>query len=581
MRKLLILLSLLIFAGMSAGEPIVARVAAESADDLQELRRLGAAILNAELYGTVDIIIDDADIARFEEAGYTLRDIVPLSATGLCDIDPEYHTYEELTDTLQALEAQYPTLCEVDSIGHAQQFPRTIWCVKISDNVTQVEDELAVLYIGVHHACEVLGMETLIHMMSTLLGRYGIDPEITRWVDDYEIYFVPLMNPDGHYAVTESINEFWRKNARDTNNNGIYYQFQGGTWWTDVTEGIDLNRNYNWFWDMGGSGDPRSYYYRGDSPFSESENQAIRNLARERHFACGISFHSYGEVIIYPWDYNGEPCPDQEVYDVFALELAMRFIKDSGGFYTPLIYEAHSGQCRNWFYGVTGSLLFCLELMPYPIFIPPGSQLVERTERYYNGSKYLLERLSGTGITGHVYDAVTGEPVEARVEISGTISEQVMSRWNEPVYGRYIRLLNPGTYTVVSGAQGYQVQRMENIYVSDTLEVVDIYLQPAVVESEYFTGTKTLPTGTLSVKCSPNPFNAETVISINLPDAGNIEAVVFDLMGREIARIYDGYLPGGEFNFTWKGSPDTSSGIYFIAVRCGGKTVETKVLMLK
>ncbi|MBL7190881.1 T9SS type A sorting domain-containing protein [bacterium] len=581
MRLLFTSLLVLFTIQLSSAELITARVKIQSPQEIENLRNLGAVILSDETPGLVDIIIDDDNTGIFLEAGYRLTDIRPISETGLDEIDPEYHTYEELTDTLLSLEAEYPAICKVDSIGHAQQFPRTIWCVKISDNVESEEDELAVLFIGAHHACEVMGMETLIHMISSFLLEYGSDPVITRWIDDYEIFFIPLLNPDGHYAVTQSINEFWRKNARDLNNNGIYYQFQGGTWWTDVTEGIDLNRNYDWYWEIGGSGDPRSYYYRGDSPFSESETQAVRDLGLEQHFVSGISFHSYGEVVIYPWNFNGQPSPDQDIYDVFALQLSMRFIRDDGGFYFPIVYDAQSGQCRNWFYGVNGGLFFCVELMPYPIFIPPGYELVERTQRYYNGTIFIIERLAGSGITGHIYDAVTGEPIYARVEIAGRISEQVNPRRNDPAAGRFTRLLNPGTYTVLAGARGYQTQRIENIAVYDTLTVVDIYLQPETITSDFSLQSVTVPNNKLMISCSPNPFNNETAVKITLPESGALTISVFNLMGQEVCRLFDGFHNAGTAEFVWNDTGGLPSGIYYIYCSSNGKSVGQKVLLLK
>ena len=579
MKWLLVILSIVIFSSILSAEPVIVRIPVDSQEDIELIREFGASVLNDELPGIVDVIIEEKNLIWLQQNAIDFFDMVPLSATGLLDLDPEYHTYEEFSEELQNYALNYPTLCKLDSIGHAQQFPRTIWCMKVSDNVEIEEDEIAVLYIGIHHACEVMGGETLLYMIGHFLENYGIDPQITAWIDNYEIFFVPLMNPDGHFAVIDGISEFWRKNARDLNNNGVYYQFQGGTWWTDVTEGIDLNRNYDWFWEIGGSGNLRSYYYRGDSPFSESETQAIRNLGMAQHFVCGISFHSYGEVIIYPWDYNGQPSPDQDVYDTFADELASRFIRDNGGGYSASIYGAESGQCRNWFYGVTGSLFFCVELMPYPLFTPPGSQLAERTQRYYNGSIYLLERVEGSGITGHVTDAVTGEPVYARVEIQDRISDQVNIRTNEPGYGRFTRLLNPGTYTVFAGSRGYQTARVENVVVNDTLTVVDIQLVPVAVNSDppqYIAGVPE----TIEMTCSPNPFNSEVRIQINVPAEFDIELAIFDILGREAATLADGSLNSGDHTFTWN-AEQAVSGIYFVRMKAGSYCKTEKLLLIK
>ena len=95
-----------------------------------------------------------------------------------------------------------------------------IWAVKISDNVHVEEDEPAVLYNGVHHAEEVLGLEICMSMINELLSQYGSDGQKTWWVDNIEIWFVPLLNPEGHKVVTDGLDITYRKNKRDNNMGG-------------------------------------------------------------------------------------------------------------------------------------------------------------------------------------------------------------------------------------------------------------------------------------------------------------------------------------------------------------------------
>lgn len=558
-------------------EPMVGRISVSSQEEIDDLTRMGFSIYHAELEGMVDLVVDELDIEMLTDLGYELRDLAPLPTIPGLDLDPEYHTYEELTDELQALAAQYPDLCRLDSIGRATQFPRTIWSMKLSDNAPEEDDEIALYYFGTHHACEALGCETILYMINHFLENYGVDPQITAWMDNYEIFCIPLVNPDGHFAVTEGINLFWRKNARDINNNGIYYEFTGGTWWTDDHEGIDLNRNYDWYWEMGGSPDPWHYYYRGSAPFSEDELQAIESLGRQQRFVTGISFHSYGEVVIYPWSFQGQPAPDQDVLDVFALELANRFIRDNGNPYYCDVYGAQSGQCRNWFYGFGGSLSFCVEVNPYPIFLPPGSELAERTQRYYEGSIYLLERLAGPGITGYVTDAATGLPLPARVEIQGRISEQVRSRFAEPQYGRFTRLLNNGDYTVLAGMAGYQFARIENVLVQDTLTVLEIELQPLYAQ-EY--NTPPVQTET-SVHFGVKRISGNTVtITLELEDPSMIELKIYNMLGREVATVTDGFTPVGTHQLLFDAS-HLPSGIYFARASGEGFAEVRKLVLLK
>jgi murein tripeptide amidase MpaA len=564
-----------VFLGQA--EPFVGRISVSSPEEVNDLVRMGFTIYHSELEGVLDLVLDEHDIAVLEGLDYQVKDLTALPTLSGLDLDPEYHTYEELTDELQALAAQYPDLCRLDSIGCATQFPRTLWSMKLSDNAAEEEDEIALYYFGTHHACEALGCETLLYMIDHFLENYGIDPQISAWMNDYEIFFVPLVNPDGHFAVTEGINEFWRKNARDINNNGVYYEFTGGTWWTDDHEGIDLNRNYDWYWEMGGSPDPWHYYYRGTEPFSEEETRAIEFLARRQRFVTGISFHSYGEVVIYPWNFNSQPAPDQDVLDAFASELANRFIQDNGTPYDIAVYGAQSGQCRNWFYGFGGSISFCVEVNPYPVFLPPGSELAERTERYYNGSIYLLERLAGPGITGHVTDAESGLPLPARVEIQGRISEQVRSRFAEPQYGRFTRLLNNGSYTVFAGMAGYHTVRIENVSIQDTLTVLEIELEPLFVHGDQISPSQRTP----GIQFGVERISSNTVrLTLQLHNSTKLDLKIYDLLGRVVATITEGFKPEGSYQLLYDAS-SLPSGVYFVRVSAEGFADVKKMVLLK
>ena len=132
----------------------------------------------------------------------------------------------------------YPDLITVrDSIDtFLTHEGRPVQWVKISDNASTSESEPQVLYTALHHAREPESMTQLIFYMWYLLENYGSDDEVTGLVDAKEMYFVPMLNPDGYVEnQTEDPNGggLWRKNKR---NNG------------DGTYGVDLNRNYGYEW---------------------------------------------------------------------------------------------------------------------------------------------------------------------------------------------------------------------------------------------------------------------------------------------------------------------------------------------
>jgi hypothetical protein len=182
---------------------------------------------------------------------------------------------------------------------------RPMWAVKISDNPNVDEDEPEVLYFAAIHAREVITPEILIYFINYLVNNYGTDPEVTYLVDNRELWFVLVVNPDGYYhnqVTNPSGGGTWRKNRR---NNG------------DGTYGVDLNRNYGYEWghdNVGSSPTPGNETYRGTGPFSEPETQHMRDFINSHPFVITVSYHSYSNLIIWPWGYDRIYTPDEDIF---------------------------------------------------------------------------------------------------------------------------------------------------------------------------------------------------------------------------------------------------------------------------
>jgi hypothetical protein len=76
----------------------------------------------------------------------------------------------------------------------------------------------------------------------------------------------------------------------------------------------------------------------------------------------------------------------------------------------------------------------------------------------------------------------------------------------------------------------------------------------------------------------PNPFNPVTQISFALPVAGNVNLVVFDILGREIATLVNGFTKAGTHSVEFNAS-NLASGVYLYRINAGDY-VETKKMML-
>jgi polyhydroxybutyrate depolymerase len=78
----------------------------------------------------------------------------------------------------------------------------------------------------------------------------------------------------------------------------------------------------------------------------------------------------------------------------------------------------------------------------------------------------------------------------------------------------------------------------------------------------------------------PNPFNPITTIRYRLPEKSYVVLKVFDLLGREIAKLVDSEKPAGEYSNKFDGSA-LSSGIYFYRLLADQYSETRKMLLLK
>ena len=225
-----------------------------------------------------------------------------------------YYTYDEVVRKLDTMKLLYPNLITIKSeIGKTIE-GRTVYSVKISDNPDIDEEEPEVLYTALIHAREPESMMQMLYFMFYLLENYGTDPEATYLVDNRELYFIPVINPDG-YVYNQTISPkgggMWRKN-RKNNGSGSF--------------GIDLNRNFgpSYYWNApngGSSLDAADETYRGVSPFSEPETENIANFVIGRKIKNALNYHTYSNLLIYPYGALEKETPDSLIFREFATDM--------------------------------------------------------------------------------------------------------------------------------------------------------------------------------------------------------------------------------------------------------------------
>ncbi len=341
----------------------------------------------------IEAIVDDQELARLTALGFTVqvlqRDLSAYYAAqaaryptaGEDAVNPPlgqgalggHWTLQQMESILDSLHAQNPAICSAKvSIGSTIE-GRSLWMVKISDNVGTDENEPEVLLEAMHHAREALSMEATVVFMDWLVTNYGTDPEATLIVDERELYFVPCMNPDG-YEYNRATNPggggLWRKNRR---NNG------------DGTFGVDLNRNYASGWSApngGSSSSTNSDTYRGTAPFSEPETAAIEAFSQTRQFVTVFSTHTYTDVLLRPWGWQlGDPA------NVASYQtLGSYYVQENGvqhGSTSALLYIA-SGSAVDHHHTVRGSFSWTAELgrSDEGGFWPVGQTIVDIATRH-------------------------------------------------------------------------------------------------------------------------------------------------------------------------------------------------------
>jgi len=387
-------------------------------------------------------------------------------------IDPRYHTLEETLQEIQEIYSLNPNIVHVETLGFSSNLNKPIVGVKISDNPNLREDEPSLLFVGVHHAEEILGLEVSLYAINNLVRKYGLDSTITHIVDNTQLWFIPLLNPDGHHIVISGVDTTWRKNLRDNNQNGRF---------DPDSDGVDLNRNYSFNWDSGGSSDCSSEYYRGPYPFSENETRIVRDLAQRENFIMAIDFHSartgQGEIIYYPWRWGNRFSADYPFIRDIAQLLATSIVNDAGtGTYAYIYGNATEGNFRNFLYSQFGTYAYTLEISWGTI--PPGDRVDDICERIYRGLLAFIQRVFGPGILISIQDSWDGSPIDAAVRVLNYYDPTLPPRKADSVFGTFRKLLTPGVYSFYITKDNYEPITLENVNILDSVVSINVAMTP-------------------------------------------------------------------------------------------------------
>ncbi|MBD3168440.1 MAG: T9SS type A sorting domain-containing protein [candidate division Zixibacteria bacterium] len=89
-----------------------------------------------------------------------------------------------------------------------------------------------------------------------------------------------------------------------------------------------------------------------------------------------------------------------------------------------------------------------------------------------------------------------------------------------------------------------------------------------------------VPDDLLILQNYPNPFNARTNIEYGVTDDCHVDLRVYNLLGREVATLVDGFKHAGYHKAVWN-SGEVPSGVYFYRLTAGENTQTRKMIVLK
>lgn len=225
------------------------------------------------------------------------------------------YSYEQMEQDINALSARYGNRMTVNVIGQSLD-GRNIYDIVIGNPGASKK----VLFQGAIHAREYIVVPLMMQQLEYMLAFYDSgtynDQSVSSILRDISVHFVPMANPDG-VAISQFGDGAIRSEELRQGISSCYVMDVGGgrtslsydqylTRWKSNARGVDLNHNFDAGWE---TLNPDFNHYsftdfKGYSPLSEPETQALSRLTEQHAFSAVINYHAMGRVLYWSTEGN-------------------------------------------------------------------------------------------------------------------------------------------------------------------------------------------------------------------------------------------------------------------------------------
>ena len=276
----------------------------------------------------------------------------------------------------------------------------------------------AFVFNSCQHAREWATPMTTMYIADRLVSGAFTDPRIADLLQRAAVYVIPVVNPDGYaFSWASSANRLWRKNRQPN---------------ADGSVGTDLNRNWGYGWGgVGASASPGNDTYRGPSAFSAPESAAMRDFYAARpQVLASIDFHSYSQLLLWPWGWTDALCPDHATHAAVGAAMQDAIAASDGRDYVagPIystIYPA-SGGSVDWTYGDQGVISYTIEVRDTGAygFVMPPEEILPNARENWEGALAMMEATLNPAIVAPNGDLPSqveaGQPTTVSIVVTPT-----------------------------------------------------------------------------------------------------------------------------------------------------------------